>query len=278
MITRRILPLVAAALYLTTGERASADTITLAFASVSNANNVLYTSGVENFSGPYNYSVTSNPSNLNIGSTASLYCLQYDVNLPTNGKNPPGAGPPITYTVSPLNSLTGGSSVANLIEALYYSYNNNNITTNQEAFQLALWELVSDGTYDIGHPTASFFTTGSLTAPSNAGGFSSANPTMSSAAISAQLTATSLAQTWLSTLLNDTSTQITTLDTDLTNEGTLSALTGGMYNGQAVQNQLIFVPSVPVTGTPAPPGLILAGIGLVALIGRTRFNRRPVNA
>jgi hypothetical protein len=56
---------------------------------------------------------------------------------------------------------------------------------------------------------------------------------------------------------------------------TLVALTN-----PSLQTQLWLepTPKVPVNGVPAPSGLLLAGFGFFALVGRSRMNRRKIAA
>jgi hypothetical protein len=270
MKSRRIHTLIAAVVLLAAGGQASANpTLGLEYTGPANSSAQVSITGLGNnvYSGPYNFSVSSNPSNLNVGSSLSLFCLQYNVNIALNnqmGGSPSNPGPQVIYTVnsltsssSPISANNGSSAsqVANLLNALWYQYSGN---SDQTAFQLAVWELTYDGATDIKNGSANLYS-GSFSIPSS-------NLPSGEAASAANATK------WINGLLGSSST-VSTDDQGLANEGTLYALTNGTY-----QDQLIFVPASAPVVTPAPPGLILAGIGLVAVVGRTRLSRRPLKA
>jgi hypothetical protein len=158
-----------------------------------------------------------------------------------------------------MNNGSKAPAVANAIEALYGFYYNTNWgtlsgakgsnSTDFTAFQLAIWELVYDGASDVGNPSSTnFFSTGNVQSPSSS--------------------AESEAQTMLNNVLNNVNQGITDFNNDLPGL-TLVALTNSSY-----QDQLWLEPTPKVSGVPAPPGVVLAGFGLFALIGRSRLNRR----
>ena len=99
------------------------------------------------------------------------------------------------------------------------------------AFQVAVWELLFDGT-SIGTPS---LTTGDFTAANNAG-------------------VVNLAQSWLNTIDDPTAPPAS------------SVVILGLYNCN-FQDQLTIVPN-PV---PAPAGLVLLGLGGLALAARRKF-------
>jgi hypothetical protein len=112
---------------------------------------------------------------------------------------------------------------------------------------------VYDGTADIANPKSStFFSAGNFQSPSS--------------------TAEAVAQTWLNNVLNNTNQGITDFNNNLPGL-TLVALVNPTY-----QDQLWLDPTPAVSGVPAPPGIVLAGFGLFALVGRARLIRRSAAA
>jgi hypothetical protein len=187
------------------------------------------------------------------------------------------SGSAATFTITPLNSSSGTTisanntnvqGVANALQALYGLYYNNNWASigsfnnsssatqlQASAFQLAVWDLIYDGTWDVSHPNANnFFSTGNFQASSSS--------------------AEQEAQTMLNNVLNNINAGISDFSANLPGE-TLVALTNPTY-----QDQLWLEPTPKgVPAVPAPPGLLLAGVGFLALIGRSRLVRRnPASA
>lgn len=146
-----------------------------------------------------------------------------------------------TFTVQTnLASVTtiGTTAKANAITSLFDRFYNSTIgnTTRQAAFQLALWEILYDG------------------APSSAvneGG--SGNVKFSN----------SLAQSFLNDIQNNAYYTNGSLAGNR-----LVALTNG-----SIQDQLTVDPNPPGNPVPAPPAVLLAGLGALALFGRARFTR-----
>jgi hypothetical protein len=273
MITRHLTRYViagAVALFLAAGQRASADnTLNLSFQGTTGAPTLTVTldgkqmSGVE--PGPYFFNV--NPPPNGGGSPISTFCMELGQGIDS------GAAAP--YSVTALNSSSGTTisannsnvqGVANALEALYGFYyqtawntgKGTNIpgsnTPMSSAFQLAIWELIYDGTNDIQSPNATnYFSTGNFQVGT--------------------CTAEQEAQTMLNNVLNNINQGITDFGENLPGE-TLVALTNPTY-----QDQLWLQPTPKVSAVPAPPGILLAGFGLVALFGRARWNcRTPASA
>jgi len=260
----------AVALLLTTSQRSSADTtLNLQFAQPGTTSaptltislNGKQTSGVE--PGPYFFNVNPPPSGG--GSPISTFCMELG-----QGVN---SGSAATYTVTALNASSGTTisanntnvqGVANALQALYGLYYNNNwasissfqnstpaVQAQASAFQLAIWDLIYDGTWDVSHPNANnFFSTGNLQSPNS--------------------TAEQGAQAMLNNVLNNINTGITDFNTNLPG-ATLVALTNPSYQDQL---WLEPTPKAPPPSVPAPPGLLLAGVGFLTLIGRSRLIRR----
>jgi hypothetical protein len=251
----------AATLFLATGQRASADpTINLSFAGTTGSSTVsISLNGSSNSvePGPYFFNVIPPPSGG--GSPISTFCMELGQGVTTSSApyNVVSLTDPST-TISKNNGSSAGA-VANAIEALYGFYYNTawgtqsgakaSNSTDFTAFQLAIWELVYDGASDISNPNATnFFSTGNLTSPPSS--------------------AEAEAQAMLNNVLNNVNQGITDFNENLPGLS-LVALTNCSY-----QDQLWLDPTPKVTGVPAPPGIVLAGLGLFALIGRARLNRR----
>jgi hypothetical protein len=259
----------AVALVLATGQNARADnTLNLQFAQPGTTSvptltitlNGQQMKGVE--PGPYFFNV--NPPPAGGGSPISTFCMELG-----QGVN---SGSAASFTITPLNASSGTTisanntnvqGVANALQALYGLYYNNNWSSisafqssspsaqmQASAFQLAVWDLIYDGTWDVSHPNATnFFSTGNFQASTS--------------------TAEQEAQTMLNNVLNNINTGISDFSANLPGE-TLVALTNPTY-----QDQLWLEPTPKVVpGVPAPPGLFLAAVGLLTLLGRARLNRR----
>jgi hypothetical protein len=169
----------------------------------------------------------------------STFCIELTQTIPGGAQ---------TYTINTDMSQSptiGTTAKANAIEALY----GNKSGYSNAAFQLALWELVYDGTYDIANPNANFFTTGTL---------KSSDSTAASA------------QTLLHTTLNNISAGISNFNS------TYSGYELVALSSPNSQDQLTLIPT-PTASVPAPPAVLLACIGMLALGGRARWTRRTQN-
>jgi hypothetical protein len=260
----------AVAFFVAGEQRASADpTLNLSFAGTTHVATLTVTldgnkmTGVE--PGPYFFNEIPPPSGG--GSPISTFCVQLTAGTTTSQA---------PYTVSALNTTSTASSiaannptnvngVANAIEALYGMYYNtawgslstfqsatSSVQAQASAFQLALWELTYDGTSDVANPNSNHF-------------FSSGNFQTGSGSAEQE------AQTMLNNVLNNISQGITDFNQNLPGE-TLVILTNPTYQDQIFLESTPKVP--PSVATPAPPGVFLAGFGLIALMGRARLLRR----
>ena len=264
MIARRTQTFAAAgalALLLAAVPNANADTtLNLEFAGKDNGtpNLTVSLNGSSMTVTPAPYFFNSSPPPSGGGSPISSFCIQLTAGLDSTSYAPYNVvsltDPSTTISA---NNGSKATQVANAIEALYGMYYNTawgtqgTGSTASAAFQLALWELTYDGAADVTNTNnPNFLGSGSFQA------------TWSSSATEAQ--------TMLNQVLNNVSQGITDFNNNLPGE-TLVALTN-----PSLQDQLWLepTPKVPVNGVPAPSGLLLAGFGLVALVGRSRLNRR----
>jgi hypothetical protein len=224
--------------FLTVSSEASADQITL---TLQNSGTTVPTFTFDGKSesvngGPFHWTQTT-PVNANYATSVTTYCIDLTHEISQGGT--------YTYTAS-TNLLTAGTSItttkqANLITTLFsqdYTQSLAN-STAQAAFQLALWKLLYDGGTNLS--------------------LSSGNVESSTAAGSVGAAA--------QTLLNDLSTPSSTNDLSGSHLVVLISTSGN-------QNQILVDPNPPVAGVPAPPALMLAGIGIVALVGGVRWTRR----
>ena len=229
--------------------RAAADTVSLQFNSYTPTSvSIQYTiagttTTATDSPGPYYWTQSSSTPNSAFPNSVTTFCVELNQYISTGSK--------YTYTSTPLASQSGVSSLeATDITKLYGAYYNtawNNTSfkgsIQSEAFQLALWKLVYDGGTNLSLASGNFLIPGS--------------PNLSDTS-----TAAGLAQSWLNAL-----------------SGISSSIFSTNFSGQQLvwlssttaQDQLTIIPtppSPPVVGTPAPPGLVLAGIGFMGLIGR----------
>lgn len=136
----------------------------------------------------------------------------------------------------------------------YYNkdWNQSSFTGSEDsvAFQIALWELVYDGPPSGENPTDLSNGVFYINSPSSYG--------------------YATAQTWLNSLTGDTSS----FATRFPNEQlvALVAPSPGVKPLDSYQDQIAMIP----IAVPAPPGVILAGIGFVGLLGSRRLRRKPI--
>jgi hypothetical protein len=202
-----------------------------------------------NFSvGPFYWKQHSVPPNSNFPPPIATFCIEIDTSQPL----PPVGTNTVFSVVKPADAPTIGNDSAKItaITELYGRYYDtawNDKTkfhgsVESVAFQLALWELLYDGA------SSKNLSTGNFRAP-NLGDN------------------TTTAQSMLDSLNGDTS-RFNTRFAGYQLVALLAPAAGGKEQNM-VQDQLILSP------IPAPPGLMLAGIGMLALLGRARRRRPP---
>jgi hypothetical protein len=282
--------IVALAAFLGTASRVSADSVTMTFTGTTTNSSVSIslTSPATSGSvtpGPYYWQTAAPPNGP--GGPIATFCVEVTQGIAGYNSSTKAYGPAL-YTATVVNSAVTSATAptiasdgttalnstqigqkVNEITALYGKYYNSawgtasgaNGDANATAFQLALWELIYDSAYDTSHTV-----TGSQTYFSGSTG---ATFTSSSAGTAAQnMVAFALGYannaTGASNLYNNSTSLKNTQLVDLTSS------TG--------QDQL-WVESIPpkVTGVPAPPAVLLAGFGILALAGRGRWNRQVPN-
>ena len=252
-----------------------APTISLSLTGQATSNNKVTMNGVE--PGPYFFNVVSASSGVTYTSPISTFCIQLTTGLTsTSSQYTIVTNIAASSTSIGANNASNPTGVANAIQYLFGANYNSawaNVATAQTlassnsvaqtAFQLALWELTYDGAYDISLATnaSTNFFNGSLTGQPD------------TLTVTGDPSAVSLAN---SEILSDLAAIIGNPNAGINELGiydpgeTLVALTSPSY-----QDQLWLEPTPKVVVmTPAPPGLLLAGIGFLALVGRSRFGRR----
>ncbi|MFM8275069.1 MAG: hypothetical protein ACKODX_22435 [Gemmata sp.] len=245
---------IAATVFLTASPRASAELLTLQLnRTVTGTVTVNLGSKTDNVTpGPYYWSDINDPPNTNFPAPIATFCMEL---LDPNGQpaGSPTVGASFTFEVlpltSPYTSLKGDAARADAIKALFGNYYNpawagNTFTgdTESKAFQLALWELI----YET-DPTKTL-SSGYFNSPSSAA--TRANQML--AGLSGGLA-----------IYNAASYEVVAL----------VAPTLDPLKQTPGQDQIVVRPkSVPAV--PAPPALLLAGIGVVALVGRSRLSRK----
>jgi len=203
--------------------------------------------------GPFYWHENELPPNTAFPPPTTTFCIEINpASQPLPPTNPPTA---TDFAVVP---LSGPNALA--ISELYGRFYNNEAGVNWEnkstfngdtastAFQVALWELIYD--------TDKNLSTGNFQA-NNLGAVSTT------------------AQSYLNALNGDTSMFNSRFSGSQLVE--LLAPAGGNKSQDNIQDQITLVPKAP--GVPAPPGVLLAGMGFIALLGgRTRWLRRKAPA
>jgi len=229
-----------AAMFLAAAPQASAEIMTLQYTGSTGASQISYTlNGSVGSTTPGPYSWANNTIPGGGGAPVSTFCIELTQGIPSGN---------IDFTVTALSTL--GTTKANAITALY----GNKSGYSDSAFQLALWELIYDGNYDAGLP---------LPLATNLFSGSTGGTLRSTSSVAAG------AQALLTATLNNISGGIANFNTNYAGYS-LVALTSN-YS----QDQIYLKPNPkPVGAIPAPPAIVLAGLGLLALGGRSRWNRR----
>lgn len=252
--------LFAAATMFAAASRAPADTIALTFDHTTGTAGVPVqytingtTSSPTVTPGPYFWHPTNGvPLNSGFSSPLATFCVELNQSISANNS--------YTYTIDTnLAAMpTIGTTVkANQIEELWGRYYDPNWANpafagslQSTAFQLALWELVYDGGSNLN--------------------LTSGNFQSKSGSVSNTGTATGLAASWLSSL-SSTGSNAAAFNTRF-NGYDLVGLTNGTR-----QDQITMIQPPPPTQhgpVPAPPAVILAGIGFIGLVGRARMTRQ----
>jgi len=247
MRTRILTACVLVASLVAGSSHARADSVTLQFnqATASPGVSIQYNAGSGPVSetatpGPYFWTPITQPANSTFPNPTSTFCVELNQYI--------SYGQKYTYTVTALTSQSGVTSteatdITKLWGAHYSTaWGSTSFagSVQSSAFQLALWKLVYDGGTNLNLSTGNFTTPG--------------------ANLSDTTTAAGLAQSWLNGL-----------------SGTPSSIFSTNFSGQQLvwlasstaQDQLTMLP----VATPAPPGVILAGLGVLGLIGRSLRRR-----
>lgn len=257
--------IVAVAGFLASAPRASAELITLNYqGQTTNPGNptLAVTLGSTTYTntpvGPFYWNQNQIPPNSNFPSPISTFCIEIDNSQPL----PPIGTNTVFSVVSPAAATTINSTAkADAIAELYGRYYNlawSDKTTfhgsvQSAAFQLALWELVYDG------PSNKNLTAGNFKAPGLVDGSGNDYTATAQAMLNSLNGSNAFAQ-------NLGGYELVAL--------LAPARTDPTKPQDMVQDQLILRPK----GVPAPPAALLAGVGVLALIGRSRLIRRAPTA
>jgi hypothetical protein len=240
-----------AAIMLAAGPRAAAESVSLVFDQSVNPGVSLSGASGGPFvqTGPFYWHDGGWPPNGSFSSPTVTFCIEVSGALP-------GIGQSAIFGVQSVTSDLGSAKAAALTELYgkYYNtaWNSTSFTGSADsiAFQLAVWELAIDG------PPAS-----GNSADLQNGAFT-ASPLIGSVETTAQ--------NMLNSLTGDTSSFARFGNVQLV---ALVAPDPADPKKQDFQNQITMVPG-PTTGVPAPSGIVLAGMGLIGLVSRSRFLRR----
>jgi hypothetical protein len=205
--------------------------------------------------GPFYWTENNLPPNTNFPPPTATFCIELAA-----GQLLPNPGTNVTFdaralSAGPLGGTTAGAAAKALaITELYgrfydTAWDKSTFTGSAASvsFQIALWELVYDG-----KNTAN-------TTSLNDGGFS----------ISASFSQKATAQTWLNSLTGDTSSFATKFAGK-----ELVALIAPAGAGAKTQDNIQDQITLRNSPIPAPPAVILAGLGAAMITLRTRLARR----
>jgi len=204
--------------------------------------------------GPFYWTENELPANSSFPPPTTTFCIEISTTQPL-----PTAGTPVDFQVLSLSDGLDTTRAAPVTELYGRFYNNEpgqnwtNPTTftgsdASAAFQLALWELV----FDTGRNLSS----GNFTANFSGSIFNTA-------------------QSYLNALTGDTSSFNTRFGGQELVVLHAPVPAGSGKIPDQIQDQITLKP---VSAVPAPPGLILAGIGFIGLVGRSRFLRKTATA
>ena len=241
MKLRLLVAAAAVAGFLNLTPRASAETLgTIGFTLNDGGTPVVYnpygkTPAVTTYGGPFHWTQTQ-PPNTGFPEHITTYCIDLDNYIRTGESYEY-----ITQTDLKVAPTIGNdpAKVAAITELFDRGYLNSlKNANNNAAFQLALWELVYDGA------TSKSLSAGRIQGDPNG------NPTK------AQIKAQSL---------------LDSLGTPYSNHDLAGFQLVALISKTGHQDQITVIPN----GVPAPPAALLAGIGVLALIGRARLTRKP---
>lgn len=201
--------------------------------------------------GPFYWNQNQVPPNANFPPPIATFCIELSGTqpLPPIGSNvvfdvvPPAAAP--TIGNDPLKVAAIGELYGRYFQTAWLDKNTFHGSVDSAAFQLALWELVYDGAASKNLGAGNF----------QAGGLG---------------TYTTTAQNMLNSL-NGSNAFATNFGGYELVALLAPATTDPTKAQDQVQDQLILRPKA----VPAPPAVLLAGIGALALLGRARLTRRP---
>lgn len=245
----RIAAAVVAAVMLAGSQRASAESVSLQFEKSVNGGVSLSGSSSGPFvqPGPFYWQDSGLPPNTNFPPPTSTFCIEVNGPLPAVGST----------AIFGVESLTAdlGSAKANAITELYGRYfqtawESTSFTGSAASisFQLALWELAIDGP-----PTA-----GNTNDLSN-GAFTAS-------------TALGSVETQAQTMINSLTGNTSSFDSRFGNQQLVALIAPDPNDPkpQDFQNQVALIPK---SAVPAPPSILLAGVGFLGLIGRFRLRK-----
>ncbi|HEY1188705.1 MAG TPA: hypothetical protein VGE74_13710 [Gemmata sp.] len=204
--------------------------------------------------GPFYWSQNQLPVNGNFPPPVATFCIELAANqpLPSIGSNvvfdvvSPAAAP--TIGNDPLKVAAISELYGRYFQTAWLDKNTFHGSVESAAFQLALWELVYDGAASKNLATGNFLATG-------LGSYTTTAQSMLDSLNGSNAFATNLGGYELVALLAPATTDPTKAQ-------------------DQVQDQITLRPKA----VPAPPALLLAGIGGLALLGRARLTRRPTAA
>jgi hypothetical protein len=249
-LTRLTVAAIAVVGFLTLSPRASAEIIDLELTGIGGGSATIEFKGTPMLRplGAFSWKDTNvDQPNPSFPPTIKTFCIELEQGLPT--LTPPTA----TFKVTdPAAAPTLNAAKADAIRALYGNFydaqNDKVIDGKDRAFQIALWEIV----YDLGSASGLNLSNGDF------------------------------AYNVPSATLNDANTMLSGLSGGLANFNAsgyeLVALVAPAGPDAKPQDQVQDHVTIRPRGAPAPPGLLLAGVGALALLGRARWNRRAPGA